>query len=53
MAVEGGHVDTVRFLVDQGPDDINSKDINGVSIYRYIGTACWIEPELAPFPGNL
>ena len=34
VAVEGGYVDTVRFLVDQGADDINSKDKNGVSIYR-------------------
>ena len=34
VAVEGGYVDTVRFLVDEGADDINSKDKNGVSIYR-------------------
>ena len=32
VAVEGGHVDIVRFLVGQTPDDINRKDDDGVSI---------------------
>ena len=33
-AADGGHVDTVRYLVDKG-DDINMKDGHGVSELEY------------------
>ena len=32
VAVEGGHVDIVQFLVNRTPDDIKRKDDDGVSI---------------------
>ena len=32
MAVEGGHLDIVKFFVDRTPRDIERKDNDGVSM---------------------